>query len=197
MDAPAPGVHHGSMRTAPALGLIGFVLATSGCQRVALPPPAPLHAVEACPTPDVDTRGWQLVTDSAGVRYRLPPGFTEGPRGDPPYRRFTWAGEPSGQVTIGFSPSREHYASMLRVPAPPMKEMTECQEAVHGRDVFFQAWRMEGGSFRNGRRYDNFEIHALVPVQPMLTLFVTGGSEDPAFQAVMLAIARTVEVSPR
>jgi len=178
-------------------GMLAFALAAGGCQRVAPPSPRPPHAVAACPAPDVDTRGWQLVSDSAGVQYRLPPGFTEGPRDDPPYRWLTWAGEPGGRVTIGFSPSREHYATMLRVPSPQMHEMTECQESVNGRDVFFQAWRMEGGSFRQGRRYDTFEILALVPVQPMLTLFITGGSEDPAFQELMLALARTVEVSPR
>jgi hypothetical protein len=195
MDARAGSPHHGSMRIASALGMAGLALA--GCQRIATPAPSPLRAVSACPAPDVDTRAWQLVTDSAGVRYRLPPGFTEGPRDDPPYRRFTWDGDPPGHLTVGFSPSREHYATMLRIPSPGMREMTECQEAVNGRDVFFQAWRTEGGTFRQGRRYDNFEILALVPVQPMLTLFVTGGSEDPAFQSVMLAIARTVEVSPR
>ena len=184
------------MRIASGLGVVAVGILAASCQRVAVPGPAPVHAVSACPAPSVDTRGWQLVTSGMGVRYRLPPGFTEAPLGDPPYRRFTWADPPSGHLTVGFSPSQEHYATMLRVPSPNMHEMTECLEPVHGRDVFFQAWRTEGGSFRNGRRYDNLEILALVPVRPLLTLFVTGGSEDPAFQELMLAIARTVEVVP-
>jgi len=182
------------MRTVTALGLATVALAMQGCQRVGTPSPPPLRAVAACPAPEVDTTGWEVVTDSAGVSYRLPPGFRQRPPGDQYFKEFTWVGDLRGHASIGFSPSREYYASMLRVPAPPMREMTECQEPVNGRDVFFQAWRMEGGIFSGGRRYDNFEILALVPVQPMLTLFVTGGSGDPAFQAVLLAIARTVEV---
>ena len=183
------------MRTVTVLAATALVLGVAGCHRVGTPAPTPLRAVAACPAPDVDTNGWQVLTDSTGVRYRLPPGFTAQPPGDPPFREFSWAGEPPGHATIGFSPSREHYASMLRVPAPQMRDMTECQESVNGRDVFFQSWRMEGGSFRQGRRRDNFEILALIPVQPMLTLFVTGGSEDPDFQAILLTIARTVEVA--
>jgi hypothetical protein len=180
------------MRIVAALVLLALFVA--GCRRVGVPAPPPLRSVSACPAPDVDTDGWEVVSDSAGVSYRLPPSYTARPPGDSPFREFTWAGDLRGHASIGFSPSREHYASMLRVPAPPMREMTECQESVNGRDVVLQSWRMEGGSFRQGRRYDNFEILALVPVQPMLTLFVTGGSEDPAFQAVLLTIARTVEV---
>jgi len=182
------------MRTFPALVVTALALVAAGCQRVGSPAPPPLHSVSACPAPDVDTDAWEVLTDSAGVSYRLPPGFTQRPPGNVYFREFTWADDPRGHASIGFSPSREHYATMLRVPSPPMREMTECQESVNGRDVFFQSWRMEGGSFRQGRRYDSFEVLALVPVQPMLTLFVTGGSEDPDFQAVLLMIARTVEV---
>ncbi len=184
------------MRTAYRLGAaaLGLCLAW-GCQRVGTAAPPPPRAVSACPAPDVDTDGWRALSDSAGVSYRLPPGFTQRPPGDLYYREFTWSGDFSGHASIGFSPSREHYATLLRVPAPPMREMTECQEAVNGRDVFFQSWRTVGGIFRGGRRYDNFEMLALVPVRPALTLFVTGGSGDPRFQAVLLTIARTVEVT--
>jgi hypothetical protein len=184
------------MRTVCTLGAAALGLClVGGCQRVGTPSPPPLHSVSACPAPDVDTDGWQMLLDSAGVSYRLPPGFAQRPSGDLDFREFTWAAYPGGHASIGFSPSREHYATLLRVPAPPMREMTECQESVNGRDVFFQSWRTVGGSFRQGRRYDNLEMLALVPVQPMLTLFVTGGSEDPGFQAVLLTIARTVEVA--
>lgn len=148
-----------------------------------------------CPAPGIDVHRWQVVQDSAGVSYRLPPSFAERPPGDHLFREFTWAGALGGRAMIGFSPSREYYTSLLRVPSPNMHEMTVCLESVNGRDVLFQSWRTEGGSFRQGRRYDQFEMLALVPVRPMLTLFVTGGSEDPGFQEVLLTIARTVEVT--
>lgn len=188
-------LHHTGMRTLYALGVaaLGLCLST-GCQRVGTAVPRPLRSVSACPAPDVDTDGWQILRDSAGVSYRLPPGFTQRPPGDLYFREFSWSDDLEGHASIGFSPSREYYSTMLRVPDPHMREMTECQEPVHGRDVLFQSWRTEGGIFRQGRRYDNFEVLALVPVRPTLTLFVTGGSGDPRFQAVLLTIARTVEV---
>lgn len=184
------------MRTAYNLGVVvlGLCLA-AGCQRVGTAVPRPLRSVSACPAPGVDTEGWESLRDSAGVSYRLPRGYTQRPPGDLYYREFTWSGDPAGHASIGFSPSHEHYATLLRIPGPPMREMTECQESVNGREVFFQSWRTVGGIFSGGRRYDNFEMLALVPVRPTLTLFVTGGSGDPRFQAILLTIARTVEVA--
>jgi hypothetical protein len=183
------------MFTFASAGTLAIVIA--GCQRVGVAPSPPPGAADACPAPAVRTAGWEIVADSAGVTYRLPPGFNERPPGDLPFRDFTYSDELRGRVSIGFSPSREHYGSFLRVPSPSMHEMSQCLESINGRDVLLQSWRTEGGSFRQGRRYDLFEMLALVPVQPMLTLFVTGQSEDPAFQQVLLAIARTVEVGTR
>jgi hypothetical protein len=151
-------------------------------------------AVRACPAPDIGTEGWGIVQDSAGVTYRLPPAFTERP-GLEPYRHWSHAVDPSGSLTIGFSPSREHWSTLRRVPSPSMQEMTECVEGEEGDQILIQSWRTQGGIFRDGRRADLFEMLALVPVEPMVTLFVTGGGSDPAFQATLLAIARTVRVA--
>lgn len=175
----------------------GLGLSLAGCQRVGVSPPVAPPSAAACPAPQLDTRGWVAVSDSAGVRYRLPAGFAQRQPGDLPYRQWTFSGELSGRVSIGFSPSREHYTTLRRVPSPPMREMNECVEDVDGRQILVQAWRTEGGRFTGGQRLDLYEMLALVPVEPMLTLFVTGGGAGPAFQRVLLAIARTVRVDAR
>lgn len=167
-----------------------------GCQRLGAPaPPGPASAHPACPAPRVEVSGWALVRDSAGVAYRLPPGWVQREPGDLPYRQWTSAEDPSGRVSIGFSPSREHWISLRRAPSPGMHEMTECIDTLGDRQILLQAWRTEDGIFRDGRRSDLYEMLALVSVEPMLTLFVTGGGSDPRFQALLLAIARMVEIT--
>lgn len=171
------------------------VLALTGCRRVGVPAPATPPSLAACPAPDVrPSDGWRIVRDSAEVTYRLPAGFVERQGPDLPYREWRSEGDLPGSVRIGFSPSREHFTTLRRVPSPGMREMSECVETVQGREVLVQAWRTEGGSFRGGRRYDLYEIFALVSVEPTRTLFVTGGGADRRFQGVLLTIARTVEV---
>ena len=156
-------------------------------------PPGPVPAHWACPAPSLSTSGWVSHADSAGVAYRLPPDLVARPSGDLPYRQWS-SSEPSGRVSIGFSPSREFWVTLRRVPSPGMHEMSECVEEGRDRQILIQSWRTEGGSFQGGRRSDLYEMMALVAVEPMLTLFITGGSPDPRFQEVLLAVARTVTV---
>lgn len=172
------------------------VVALGACQRVGVAPPAPAASLAACGTPALATDAWRLVRDSAGVSYRMPEGFAERTSSEVQYREFTYDGEVSGRVMIGFSPGADYYVSLRRAPSPGMHEMSGCVAAVDGRQVVLQAWRTEGGAFRGGQRYDLYEAHALVPVEPTRTLFVTGGGSDPRFQQVLLAIARTVTVEP-
>lgn len=131
--------------------------------------------------------------DSAGVTYHIPQHFVERAAEDLAYRQFETAREPAGRILVGFSPSQEYYTTLRRTPSPGMHEMSECVEDVNGRLILLQAWRMEGGLFRDGRRQDLYETLALIPVQPTLTLFVSGGGTAPGFQEVLLAIARTVD----
>lgn len=163
-------------------------------------PPSPRASLAACVTPDLDTSGWRTERDSIGgitVTYRIPTDFLEHVHQDLPSREFQTDTEPSGRVIVGFSPSREHYMSLRRAPSPPMHEMSECVADVSGRQLIFQAWRTEGGIFRNGQRYDLYETMALIPVAPTRTLYVTGGGSAPDFQEILLAVARTVDVGPR
>jgi hypothetical protein len=180
------------------LGAVGALLAACGGGAVASPePPGPAPARWACPAPSLSTSDWVSRADSAGVAYRLPPGFAERPEVDLSYREWS-SSEHSGRLSIGFSPSREHWITLRRAPSPGMHEMSECVEEGRDRQILIQSWRTEGGSFRDGRRSDLYEMLALVPVEPMLTLFITGGSPDPRFQEILLAVARTVTIgTPR
>jgi len=180
-----------------AVGLVAAAILLAGCQRVAAPPPAPpgpQPSLAACAPVDPDVRSWDVVRDSAGVSFRMPLGLAPRSRDDLPFREWTTEGSPSGRVSIGFSPSREHWLSIRRVPSPGMAEMSECVDSLEDRQILLQAWRMVGGRFSQGRRSDLYEVLALVPVEPMLTLYVTGGGEDPRFQELVLRIARSVRV---
>ena len=182
-----------------ASGAVAVVLLTAcGGRAVATSePPGVVPAHWACPAPSLATTGWVSHTDSAGVAYRLPSDLVERPAGDLPYRQWT-SRELTGSVSIGFSPSREHWISLRRAPSPGMHEMNECIDDGRDRQILIQSWRKQGGSFRDGRRSDLYEMLALVAVEPMLTLFITGGSADRSFQKILLAIARTVTVeAPR
>ena len=177
---------------------VAMLVVACGGRSVASPePPAPVPAHWACPVPSLSTSGWLRHADSAGVAYRLPPDLVQRPAGDLPYRQWSTS-DSSGRVSIGFSPSREHWITLRRAPSPGMHEMSECVEEGRDRQVLIQSWRTEGGVFRDGRRFDRYDVSALVPVEPMLTLFITGGSSDPRFQEILLAVARTVTVeAPR
>jgi hypothetical protein len=168
------------------------LLVFTACQRVGVPPPPRPVTAAACPARAIDTRDWLTVADSTGVAFRLPPSFVERALPGEPYRRWTSTIDPSGGITIGLSPSREHFTTLRRVPSPNMHEMTECVEEGSSGQILLQAWRTEGGIFRDGRRADLYEMLVLVPLEPMRTLFVTGGGSDPQFQAMLLQIARTV-----
>lgn len=192
-----PPLRRVSCRAAVLLALSAASLSLGACSRVGVSVPSPRASLAACSVPDLDTRGWRTERDSIGgttVTYRIPEGFDERVYENLSYRQFQVDSEPSGRVAVGFSPSREHYTTLRRAPSPPMHEMSECVADVNGRQVIFQAWRTEGGRFRNGQRYDLFETLALVPVEPRRTLYVSGGGSGPAFQEIALAIARTVDV---
>jgi hypothetical protein len=156
--------------------------------------PEPIAAVPACPGPALDVAGWAAIADSAGVTYRLPGGFIERPDSTLPYRRWTASDGSSGDLAVGFIHSREHWITLRRAPSPGMHEMSECVDSVAGRQLLVQAWRTEGGIFRDRRRFDRYDVFALVPITPGLTVYLTGGGSDRRFQALLLAMARTLRV---
>lgn len=176
--------------------LIAVALACGACTRVGVGPPGPEPSLDACPARRLDVTSWRVVDAAPGVTYRLPTGFVERSRDDLSYREFQIDQTLSGRVAIGFSPSRDYFTTLRRVPSPGMLEMSECVEGPDGRQVLLQAWRTDGGIFRDGERYPLYEVMVLIQVEPTRTLFVTGGGSTPEFQAVLLAIARSVEIDP-
>jgi len=57
-----------------------------------------------------------------------------------------------------------------------------------------ETWRTAGGVFRDRRRLDNYEVLALIPIEPGLTVFLTGGGAERETQLLLLVVARTVRV---
>ncbi len=72
--------------------------------------------------------------------------------------------------------------------------MSECIDSIPGRQMLVQAWRMESGVFRRGRRLDKFEVFALTPMAPGRTVVLTGGGYERSTQALLLAIVRTIRL---
>lgn len=195
-DRRVPGDNervHASTFSLPALAL--FTVLLGGCHgpRVA-PSPSPAPGVAACPAPAVDVDRWKVVLDSAGLTYRLPESFVEHFDARLPHRTWNSEGKSSGYLWVGFNHSKEFWLTLRRVPSPGMMEMSECIDSIPGRQMLVQAWRTVGGIFRNGRRFDRYDMLALVPIEPGLTVFIGGGGSDPQFQTILLAIARTVRV---
>lgn len=176
-------------RTRTAALLVSAV----ACHRAPGTAPPPEPAATACPAPVLDTRGWRSVADSAAVSYRLPPTLVERPDTTSPNRH--WDGPEYGHiVTVGFIRVLEHWITFRRAPSPGMHEMSECIDSIPGRQILVQTWRTAGGVFRRGRRFDKYEMLALVPIEPGLTLYLTGGGSERDTQVLLLAVARTVRV---
>lgn len=175
---------------------LALLLSVAGCHRAARTSPGPEPAATACPAPALDTRAWRHVADSAGVSYRLPPSLLQRPDTAGPHREWDGADAPH-LLTVGFIHAREHWITLRRVPSPGMLDMSECIDSIPGREILVQTWRMAGGVFRDLQRLDKYDMFALVPIEPGLTLFLTGGGPERETQILLLAVARTVRVAAR
>lgn len=147
-----------------------------------------------CPAAKENTRQWRVVTDSAGVRFRIPPTFVEGPSGDGA-RRWHPHGDLSEYILAGFIPSSSPVEAMGRAPAPGMREMAQCVDSIAGHQVLVQAWRTTGGTFRDGQRQDRYDVFAVAPVGPELRFYIVSGSYRRQTQRMALAVVRTIQIS--
>lgn len=177
-----------SMRQLLRLVVAGSLIS---CAR---PPRSVAPARPACPELRIATTDWVPVADSAGVSFRLPPGFREAARiGEA--RQWELDGDLSPYVIAGFLASSSPPAALGRFVSPGMLEMTQCIDVVGGREVLVQAWRTQGGTFRNGRRLDRYDVFAVVPVRPDLRFYLSSGGHERHTQDLALAVVRTIVVA--
>lgn len=179
--------HHPRARL--ALAVAAFI--ASGCVGPARI--APAHA--ACPAPRQDTGDWRAVAESAGVSFLVPAAFVQQPR-DEGATRWYLRGDFSEYILAGFIPSSSPPPALGRVPNPGMVEMTQCVDSIGGREVLVQAWRTRGGTFREGRRMDRYDVFAVVAVHPELRFYLASGSHRPETQRAALAVVRTIAIAP-
>lgn len=175
----------------PAIAVVFAVVAACHAPRTA---PGPALGVAACPAPGLNVSHWNVVSDSAGLTFRIPDTFVEHVDARLPHRTWNSEGTSSGYLFVGFNHSKEFWLTLRRVPSRGMMEMSECVDSIPGRQILVQAWRMVGGIFKGGRRSDRYDMLTLVPIEPSLTVYMAGGGSDPRFQTILLAIARTVRV---
>ncbi len=176
------------MRQFLCLVIVGSLIS---CAR---PPRSVAPARPACPELRIATTGWVPVTESAGVSFRLPPGFREAaPVG--PARHWELDGDFSQYVTAGFIASSSPPAALGRFVSPGMFEMTQCMDVVGGREMLVQSWRTHGGTFRNGQRLDRYDVFAVVPVRPDLRFYLASGGYERRTQDLALAAVRTIIVA--
>lgn len=178
---------------APQLAGLVLVVATtaSACART-VPVAGVAPAFAACPAPRVDMTSWRTVADSF-VSFRLPADFVEQPF-DEGARRWYLNDDFSEYLLAGFIASSSPAEALGRAPSPGMMEMSQCVDSIGGRQVLVQAWRTRGGTFRNGRRMDRYDVFAVVPVSPERRFYLASGSHRPPTQQTVLAVVRTIAV---
>lgn len=131
------------------------------------------------------------------MSFRVPPGVTERTR-EPGPRSWYLNDDFQQYLLTGFIASSSPVVSLGRAPAPGMMDMTQCVDSVAGREVLVQAWRTRGGTFRNGRRMDRYDVFAVVAVDPQRRFYVASGGYTRQMQDLALAAVRTIVVgAPR
>lgn len=163
---------------------------SAGCARTTRVAPAS----PACPAPRQDTGDWRDVAEPEGVSFRLPAAFVEQPR-DEGAHRWHLRGDFSEYVLAGFIASSSPVETLGRAPSPGMMEMTQCIDSVGGRQVLVQAWRTRGGTFREGRRMDRYDVFAVVAVHPQLRFYIASGSHRRETQQAALTVVRTIAIT--
>ena len=180
------GVHTARQARIVACAVTLLLAAIGGCVRIQRVAPARA----ACPAPRLSARGWVAVEDS-GVTFRLPPAYVERPS-RAAFREWAENGDFQQYIIVGYIASSNPAPTLGRAPGPGMLEMTQCVDSVAGREVLVQAWRSRGGTFRNGRRLDRYDVFAVVPIRPDLRLYVTSGGYERRTQDIALAVVRTI-----
>jgi len=147
----------------------------------------------ACPAPPLSTAGWVSIADSAGVSFRLPAEYRERAT-QAGFREWVLGSDVHQYVIVGYIASSNPPATLGRVVSPGMLEMTQCVDSVGSREVLVQSWRTPGGTFRQGRRLDRYDVFAVVPVRPDLRVYLASGGYERRAQDVALAAARTIVI---
>jgi hypothetical protein len=130
------------------------------------------------------------------VVFRLPPAFVERAR-EAGAREWDLDGDFQQYILAGFIESSSPVVSLGRAPAAGMLEMTQCVDSIGGREVLVQAWRTRGGTFRDGRRLDRYDVFAVVEVHPELRFYLASGSYRRQTQDLALAVVRTIAIGPQ
>ena len=168
-------------------------------------------ALPACTLPNVDTTGWKEVTANiAPVAFRAPADFQEhhfthvttfstAPRNARPR---SWA-ESDHQTWFGQSPPRglslirtkyDSTAHASRPGSPQQRELTYCRDSIGGLAAAIRSDRMVGTLIMGTDTLDTYETAGAFALAPNDTLYVSAGAEDPATQAVVLAIIRSLRL---
>jgi len=147
----------------------------------------------ACPAPPLSTAGWVSIADSAGVSFRLPAEYRERAT-QAGFREWVLGSDVHQYVIVGYIASSNPPATLGRVVSPGMLEMTQCVDSVGSREALVQSWRTPGGTFRQGRRLDRYDVFAVVPVRPDLRVYLASGGYERRAQDVALAAARTIVI---
>lgn len=125
----------------------------------------------------------------------MPPGFRERLTGGPT-RHFE---APSGYrpwMSFGIIHGDLGLAAYRRLYQPAlMLDYSECADAVNGSSVSIQAWRTPNGIFRNYQRFDRYDVFAIWQLRPGVYAYLTGGTDNPPSQVLMLAAIRAWHAS--
>ncbi len=190
------------------IGLIAFHPSLAHSQRGA-------PALPACAVPQVDTTGWrEYVSEIAPVSFHAPTDFANAAH-DPSLHRYTvgaatsnparmparqsedWSGQRAPYILVLLRTIYPHNSPPARrMSSPQVRELTVCHDSVGGFEVQIFSDRRVGAKVVGKDILDVYEAGGTFALATNDSLLISGVGDDPATQALVLAIVRSVRTRP-
>ena len=188
---------------------LNVLLASLGPRLAAAQRGAP--ALPACTTPQSDTSHWKEFTaEIAPITFRAPPDFEEhrfthrytfsnAPPSARPRRHIdsqsqTWYGRSAPHLLALRRSKYDSIVHAIRPGSPQQHELTYCHDTIDGFAAVIRSDRMVAQGIIGTDTLDAYEAEAAIALAPNDTLFIGGTGDDPATQAVVLAIIHSVRI---
>jgi hypothetical protein len=194
----------GCVVLASGIGLIASLPSVARAQRGT-------PALPACAVPQADTSGWkEYASEIAPISFRAPADFANfahdssahryevGARASKPLRwSEDWSGRTAPYVLVLLRTNYPRNAPPLRgVTSPQVRELTLCRAWIGGLAVEIFSDRRVRAKVVGADTLDLYEAGGTFALAENDSLSISSAGDDPATQALVLAIVRSVRARP-